>query len=90
MASLWVKLLLISGFIDKDNNMQLKDYMLLRNGLDRKGGIISAMNEIEFRILNITDKTSWAKKYKNLEITEEKLASLLIAKKSFKVKAGKY
>lgn len=57
--------------------MKLQDYMKIRNGTDRKGGIISAMTDLEFSILGITDRTNWARKYKNLEITESKIDSLV-------------
>lgn len=58
------------------NTMKLQEYMKFRNGVHRNGGIISAMTDLEFSILGITDRTNWAKKYKNLEISPDKIESL--------------
>ena len=67
--------------------MNLTDYMKIRHGVRKNGGIPFALTNLEANLLKIDNKKSgWATKHKESVIEDSVLVSLLNLKKSKRLK----
>lgn len=69
--------------------MKFSEYMIVRNGFNRKGGLIKAISRKECNYLNIEQTSGWYENNANNEITDEQYQVLINLAKGSKSKHNK-
>lgn len=69
--------------------MKFSEYMIIRNGFNRKGKLIKAISRKECNYLNIEQTSGWYENNADIEITEEQYYILLNMAKMSKSKHSK-
>jgi len=69
--------------------VKLYEYMIMRNGVGKNGGIKSSLSSKEFQLLGINNSKGWARKNKNLEISDTLLKQLLVFANNNKIQNSK-